>query len=114
VRGLCNIFSGNHRTGARLLALILACTYFSFRTELFEDEFAENCILPVAESGVPGFNVPSTNWETFDKDNAPKAFKVEPCLPLGLLATVPAEVLPPAVVPEEQSIIRDKSPPSFN
>jgi hypothetical protein len=114
MKGIFDRYFSNRRTAARVMAALLACTYFAFRTELFSEEFEENSPKPAPVAGTMVFSVPSTNWETFDKDNAPKAFRINPCLPLGLLATVPAQVLPPAVVPEQQTIIRDKSPPSFS
>jgi hypothetical protein len=104
-------YFGNRRFLARLTALILAFTYFSFRTEIFSQEFEQNSIEPVAETGRCVITLPATNWESFDKDNAPKAFRIDPCLPLGVIAAVPAEVLPLAVVTEPAFILRDKSPP---
>ena len=93
----------------RFISLIVALNYFAFRVELCEEEYEENhpSTIPI---GV-GFSKYSVNWETFDKDNAPKAFtiKVEPTIEIFLL-NQPILTLQILNKPSLY-IIRDKSPP---
>jgi hypothetical protein len=79
--------------------------------ELFEDEYEENhpAIDPFMHACT--LSLPTLNWETFDKDNAPKAITVLPFLSLTLLLTIPGHSLPAPVTVYNQQIIRDKSPP---
>ena len=91
-----------------LVALIVACNYFSFRVEIFDVE-AESQYhdLPhgtaIARSTV--------TWETFDKDNASQAFIIEVHAGEERLMFLPAP--PPAALQDLQPFqpIRDKSPP---
>ena len=90
------------------IALLLACNYFAFQVELFEDEYEENHPLPAKTSCVSSL---STNWESFDKDNAPQAYYFDAGLRLECLL-----VLQPSFAFESFSAppfhpIRDKSPP---
>lgn len=92
----------------RLLAFILALNYWAFRTEIFDDEYREN---HPAQSGEISFTQNSLNWETFDKDNAPKAFTVRPdvrIIPLGYIEC-PVQISDLHYQPVHP--IRDKSPP---
>jgi len=93
------------------LALLVAFNYFAFRVELFEDEYEDQhpAIDPFKHECT--LSLPTINWETFDKDNAPKAITVLPFLSLTLLLTIPGYPLPAPVQAETQQIIRDKSPP---
>jgi hypothetical protein len=95
----------------RAFSLIFACNYFAFRTELFNEEFEQNH--PVADpyTHQAVFSLPTLNWETFDKDNAPKAITVTPRISLELISTTPRETPLPNIVPLQVQIIRDKSPP---
>jgi hypothetical protein len=97
-----------HNIRFRFLALLLACNYFAFRTELCEDEYEDNH--PQLYDGI-SITVNSTNWETFDKDNAPKAFVFQPPQP-GIVIWY---ISPPEnhVSPSRESfqLVRDKSPP---
>jgi hypothetical protein len=95
----------------RIIAVLLACTYFLFRTELIWEEREGNSPASVPATGVVSLSLPSTNWETFDKDNAPKAFRINPLLPLGLLSLIPHEVLPPRIIDEQPTEPSNKSPP---
>ena len=94
--------------GYRLLMLLVAFNYFSFRVELFDEEYNANH--PV-HCTTCSFTQSSTNWETFDKDNAPKAFvlrfdmQVE-CFGLIRRQSIPFHPLRPTYQP-----VRDKSPP---
>jgi hypothetical protein len=79
--------------------------------ELFEDEYEENhpAIDPFMHTCT--LSLPTLTWETFDKDNAPKAITVLPFFSLKLLFTIPDHSLPALVTVYSQQIIRDKSPP---
>ena len=97
--------------GYRLIALFLACNYFSFQVELFDDEYEENHPAPT-DPGTTAFTTSSLNWETFDKENAPKAFTIEPSFQLECLFPLPTSnvrIFPPCTPFFD---IRDKSPPS--
>lgn len=90
-------------------AVLVACTYFAFRVELFDGESEAH------ERDVPhglALVAPSLSWETFDKDNAPQAFTI-----VVLTAFDASFALPPAPELCRQDIlpyqpVRDKSPPS--
>jgi hypothetical protein len=91
-----------------LAALLLSCTYFAFRVELFEEE-AEAHFRQFPDG--LAFAVPTLSWETFDKENAPQAFIVRV---LGALESsfdiAPApELLRQDIRPFQP--VRDKSPP---
>ncbi len=92
----------------RVVAVLVALTYFGFRTELFRQEFEE---FHPAQSSVPGFTTLSLNWETFDKDNAPKAFVFNAVSPTLLLGVCPQPVRTILVDPSPLNPVRDKSPP---
>jgi hypothetical protein len=92
----------------RITAVSLACVYFGFQVEVFEDEYEKNNPLP---NSVPTFTYSSFNWESFDKTNAPRAFAFVAATRIALLCYVPepaGDVLP-ARAPF--MVIRDKSPP---
>jgi hypothetical protein len=95
----------------RLLSLVVALNYFAFRCELFSDEDAENH--PVHDPGST-FSTPSLNWETFDKDNAPKAFVVNATAPIHLFG--PAPVPPPQLlyIHPPFRLIQGMSPPGLS
>ncbi len=94
----------------RLLALLVAANYFAFRVEMFGEEYEQS-----HPSGVCGnsLSLPSVNWESFDKDNAPQAISVGARIviePLGLSPREPrieCQYYPPF------RLILDKSPPMF-
>lgn len=100
-----------HRCLWRAVSLLVACNYFAFRTELFSEEYEHNHPENSGPSHQVSINLPSLNWETFDKDNAPKAINVTPWISLTLLGNLPGESLPCKVVPGAWQLIRDKSPP---
>lgn len=91
------------------VGLLLAVTYFCFQVEPFEEEYLEHHRPPADR---PTFASPSVTWETFDKQNAPKAFTVDPCIAIGPLAVVAVvdDTLDPHRPPPHP--VRDKSPPS--
>ncbi len=93
------------------VALVLACNYFAFQVELFDGEYEQNH--PSAPTTL-SISTLSTNWESFDKENAPQAFQVDADLHLEcLLILQPMHVLESPEKPPSQ-LIRDKSPPSFS
>ncbi len=97
--------------GWGLLSLLLAFNYFSFRVELFSDEDEQNH--PVTDPGThqTAFSPSSVNWETFDKDNAPKAITVRADVQIELFSIVqcPVKISRHNYQPDQP--IRDKSPP---
>jgi hypothetical protein len=92
----------------RSLALLVAINYLGFRTELFAAEFEEN---HPALSNQCTFTTSSVNWETYDKDNAPKAFVFHGTIRIELLGTLSrGESLTLEFHPQYR-LIQDKSPP---
>ena len=92
----------------RLLALLIASNYFAFRVELFSEEELQNNPLPQTGASL---SAPSVNWETFDKENAPKAFAFNGNIQIefiGFFVQQHHQILqfhPPF------QLVRDKSPP---
>jgi hypothetical protein len=93
----------------RICAVYLAVNYFAFQIEVFEEEYEANHRQVSEDCSIAS---PTLNWETFDKENAPKAFTVQPMLPVQVLLVLPTwpKPQPPPLV--QSSPIRDKSPPS--
>ena len=91
------------------LALLFACNYFAFQLEPFGGEYISNH--PASSDGC-SFSTPATNWETFDKHNAPKAFVIDAGLRILPLFPCLPERLPLLHPQIPQPIVRDKSPPS--
>ena len=93
----------------KYIALLLACNYFAFRVELCKDEYDRNH--PNKHDGI-SFSSPSLNWETFDKDNAPKAFRFTGEVRIECISQVESNLqrISPHLKPF--SPVRDKSPPS--
>ena len=94
----------------RCLSVIVACNYFAFRVELFEQEYENNH--PVYPTTIAIVN-PSLNWETFDKDNAPKAYRINLETSLTLICKATDRLQPQAPFIFTSEPIRDKSPPSY-
>ena len=100
------------KLGWRILPLFLALNYFCFRAEVFSEENEKN------HPNVDHFlhqttlSLPTLNWETFDKDNAPKAIRVEPWLLLQFLKFFDTPPCYSKEVATPFQPIRDKSPPS--
>ena len=96
------------RLAWHVIALVLAANYFAFQVELFDDEYEAN---HPKESQSSSITASVFTWESFDKENAPKAFRFEPDVeirPLFVLSVPHA----PAYHPLRFShTIRDKSPP---
>ena len=94
----------------QFICLVLAANYFAFQVELFEEEYEANH--PTRSEGA-AYSAPTTNWESFDKNNAPQAFVVDAGLQIEFLFTLvsPAAKESPSHSPFHP--VRDKSPPSF-
>ena len=91
------------------MVLLLACNYFAFRVELFRDEFEFNHHQPLPGNSVSGLTL---NWETFDKDNAPKAFVFNPEIRIECTGPCLDQRKPPLRIHQKRQPIRDKSPPA--
>lgn len=109
--GLLRDHSGIQKLVWRIFYFIFAFNYFAFRTELFDEEFEQNNPVSDQFTHQAAFSLPSLNWETFDKDNAPKAITVTPWLSLELVSITTNETLLHNIIPQQKQIIRDKSPP---
>jgi hypothetical protein len=92
----------------RVLAVVLATNYFAFQVELFEDENEANHPKR-AES--TSFTAPSLNWESFDKDNAPQAFVVDPNIQVDFLFLFFTQPFNELLFNPQYQPVRDKSPP---
>lgn len=90
------------------IALVLAANYFAFQVELFDDEYEANHPKTSESCSV---TASVFTWESFDKENAPKAFTFEPFFEIRALFVLSSPPAPrfPAVSPFHT--IRDKSPP---
>jgi hypothetical protein len=92
----------------RLIAVVLACNYFAFQVEVFEEEYEANH-RPISPTSA--IASPTLTWESFDKTNAPKAFVFNAEVTIELLLRFEASqtlAVPPIVT---LNPIRDKSPP---
>jgi hypothetical protein len=104
--------AATHRMNWPLLhicvSFVLAANYFAFQVELFDCEYEENH-RPIATTC--SFAAPSLNWESFDKENAQKAFVFDAGVQVEFLFTfdVPRLLFSPPTLPYQP--IRDKSPP---
>jgi hypothetical protein len=92
----------------RICALYLAANYFAFQIELFEEEYEQNH-RKISETC--SFAAPTLNWETFDKNNAPKAFTLQPVAPVEVLFQTRLSFNLQSRIPAQRTPIRDKSPP---
>jgi hypothetical protein len=94
-----------------LTALVLACNYFAFQIELFEDEYEENHRLPSETSAIAGY---SANLESIEKDNAPEALYFNAWLRIVCLFVLSPHPASLSVNECPLHPIRDKSPPHFS
>lgn len=101
-------FPMNHSFLHTLIAVGLACNYLAFQVELFDDEYEANHPCPTV---TPSFSSTSVTWESFDKDNAPEPFSIEPANYFGCLFRL-ALVFSFLPLPSRPfHLVRDKSPP---
>jgi len=96
------------RLAYHFIALLLAADYFAFQVELFEDEYEANHPRSSETSSITG---PVFTWESFDKENAPPAFIVDPCIEIRPLFRIAGEPSLPAPPAAPRVPARDKSPP---
>lgn len=91
------------------VALLLACNYFAFQTELFQDEYDTN--QPIQSDAGDAVSSPTITWESFDKDHAQKPFVFSALIEIKCIVQLhPIPILtffedPPL------HLVRDKSPP---
>jgi hypothetical protein len=93
------------------MATLLACNYFAFQIELFEEEYEAN--QPMRTETECAIGSPSLTWESFDKDRAQKAFIITVVRSVeGTLRLRPVSLVK---IYDEPSFerVRDKSPPLF-
>jgi hypothetical protein len=90
-------------------ALLLACNYFAFQVELFEDEYEAN--QPMRTETGNTVSSPTITWESFDKDHAkqPLLFKADFAVQSQLILR-PVSIIKWIAEPDSEPI-RDKSPP---
>jgi hypothetical protein len=98
------------RLCSRVICVVLAANYFAFQVELFDDEYEANHPKTSGASSVTGSVF---TWESFDKENAPEAFTVDPQIEIRPLFQFTAEGPLPFSPLITSSPVRDKSPPSI-
>jgi hypothetical protein len=91
-----------------VVSLILAVNYFAFQVEVFESEYEAN---HVRGDGSSALSSPTLTWETFDKENAAKAFVVDAGMRVEFLFLLSQSATKPRLVPSQFQPVRDKSPP---
>jgi hypothetical protein len=92
----------------RVVALLLSTNYFTFQVELFEEEYEANHRQASTTCSIAS---PTLTWESFDKENAPKAFVVDADIRIRFLFLFDSD--PPTLLLSHTpfQLIRDKSPP---
>jgi hypothetical protein len=98
------------RLAYQLIAVVLVADYFAFQVEIFDDEYEANHPRTSVSSSITG---PFFTWESFDKENAPPAFVIDPFIEFRPLFRVIAEPAPPVPPCTTWEPVRDKSPPLF-
>ena len=93
--------------------LLFAFNYFAFRTELFSEEYEQNHPNNDPFTKQVAVSLPTLNWETFDKDNAPKAFVFLPPLKTVTIGIIPKPSFVFRIEIESTEPVRDKSPPQY-
>lgn len=92
------------------VAVILASNYFAFQVELFDSEYEANHPAPPIP-GTHALRSPTITWESFDKENAPEAFVLNPILPAEQFGTIPFLQTEERQPNPQCQPVRDKSPP---
>src|SRR5260221_639566 len=100
-----------HSTTLSFIAAIVALNYFTFRTELFTDEFQANHPDGCGRHSVCNSTL---NWETFDKDNAPQAFVFRVDIRIDRLFSLKDRLVEDVCDPQPFHRVRDKSPPQVS
>jgi hypothetical protein len=91
-----------------IVALLLATNYCAFQIEPFEEEYEANHP-PAPDS--PVFSQPTITWESFDKQNAPKAFVFDAAIQIQFLFSLPSQHFRFLLPCPQHQLVRDKSPP---
>jgi hypothetical protein len=91
-----------------IISLLLAANYCAFQIELFDCEYEAN---HPRSDGSNVITAPTITWETFDKQNAPKAFVVDAGMRVEVLFLLPPASPAPALHDRPFQPVRDKSPP---
>ena len=92
----------------KYLSLLLACNYFAFRVEIFDEEYAEN---HRDFSVTTSWTQPSLTWETFDKANAPQAFVILVETRSQVVCFLVCNTVRDQCLLGSDQPVRDKSPP---
>jgi hypothetical protein len=92
----------------RLLAIALASLFFAFQTELDHEEYIRQQRQLWA---TPAIAAPSVTWETFDKENAQKAFVFTVERGEGFVLLPHREICSSLLPRVSIHPVRDKSPP---
>ncbi len=91
------------------VALLLATNYFAFQVELFDEEYEANHRQVSRTCSIAS---PTLTWESFDKENAPKAFVFDAGIRIQFLFLFESSVVNPLLPYAPFQPIRDKSPPA--
>jgi|WetSurMetagenome_2_1015567.scaffolds.fasta_scaffold72220_2 hypothetical protein len=92
------------------MALLLACNYFAFQIEIFEEEYEAN--QPMRTETENAISSPTITWESFAKDRAQKAFIITINRPVEAVLVPHPEYLIPFYDEPTPGLVRDKSPPA--
>jgi hypothetical protein len=93
----------------RLVALLLSTNYFAFQVELFEEEYEASHPRSYETSSI---SKPGVTWESFDKENAPKAFVFDVDVRIQFLFLLQSGSVNFLLPHTPFQPIRDKSPPA--
>ena len=92
-----------------LLSLILAVNFLAFQVELFETEYEANHPTPISATSLSSLTL---TWESFDKNNATKAFVFDAGIRTECILTLGFPLFIYSVTEQPLQPIRDKSPPT--
>jgi hypothetical protein len=93
----------------RFIAFLLASNYFTFQIEPFEEEYeAHHPDMPDGWA----ISQPTLTWESFDKQNAPKAFVFEAGIRIEFLYILSSQPIKELPANPQHQLVRDKSPPA--
>lgn len=95
----------------KFVALLLASNYFAFQVELFEEEYEANHPRGHTTASI---TKPTITWESFDKENAPKAFVFDANIRLEFLFLLQSPLVELSLPSPPYQPVRDKSPPPEN
>jgi hypothetical protein len=92
----------------RFIAFLLATNYFAFQVELFEEEYEANHRRASTTCSIAS---PTLTWESFDKENAPKAFIFDAGIRTQFLFLLESDLSTLLLSHTPFQPVRDKSPP---